>query len=482
MPFGGIAAVRQQQRNNFGGAGGDHPNPIPRIVPSNFNKSLSDDDPNADNVDQLKDKQKPAQLIGDARIVNRAFSRLRVAEACNAYLGIIGLGVSIIEREIRFEYGRGANEAIRILLLSVNFLTTILLLVSLFFSYKMRFNWMKARGFLTRHDDLINTGMYKMLIWECLICLISPLPFIYDDTFKETNNNYDVKIKHWYNDLFLGWSFIRIYLVLRCILANSFYMSTRAQRVCQMNGCYANYSFAIKCLMTSQPYVVLMTNLVMSMFYFGYLIRIFDQDLSTVSGQNFNNISNPVWLSIVTMTTVGYGDFYPKSNPSRIVGILCSFYGVYLVSLFVITLENLLRLDQSEERSYELISRLEDKEELKLEAVNVITSAFRHKKAKGENPDKKKMILGKLKTFRKYLMNFQQIAKSIRGNYGIDTPTDRVRREIEELRGSISELNTSLRSLSDHFGVEVIETKPTGAGIYNKGSTDDSETDKSKRS
>jgi hypothetical protein len=213
----------------------------------------------------------------------------------------------------------------------------------------------------------------------------------------------------------------------------------------------------------------------MSMFYFGYLIRIFDQDLSEISGQNFDNIANPVWLSIVTMTTVGYGDFFPKSNPSRIVGILCSFYGVYLVSLFVIALENQLYFDQSEERSYELISRLEDKETLKLEAVNVITSAYRHKKTKELNPDNKKIILGKLKVFRKYLMNFQTIAKSIRGNYGMDTPTDRVRREINDLRNSIGSLTISLKALGNHFGVEMIDTKAT-AGM--KGSTDDSDNKK----
>jgi hypothetical protein len=227
--------------------------------------------------------------------------------------------------------------------------------------------------------------------------------------------------------------------------------------------------------MKDQAYVVLLSNLMMSMFYFGYLIRIFDQDLSEISGQNFDNILNPVWLSIVTMTTVGYGDFYPKSNPSRIVGILCSFYGVYLVSLFVIALENLLYFDQSEERSYELISRLEDKETLKLEAVNVITSAYRHKKTKELNPDNKKIILGKLKVFRKYLMNFQTIAKSIRGNYGMDTPTDRVRREIDDLRNSIGSLTISLKALGDHFGVEMIDAKAT-AGM--KGSTDDSDNKK----
>lgn len=88
-----------------------------------------------------------------------------------------------------------------------------------------------------------------------------------------------------------------------------------------------------------------------------------------------------------------------------------------------------------------------------------------------------KIIMKKLKTFRKYLMNFQQIAKSIRGNYGMDSPTDRVRREIEDLRVSIESLTGSMRALGEHFGVELIETKVTG-GYPLRGSTDDSDTKK----
>ena len=42
------------------------------------------------------------------------------------------------------------------------------------------------------------------------------------------------------------------------------------------------------------------------------------------------------------MTTVGYGDFYPKSNIGRLVGIIIAFWGVLFVSLFVVTLTNLL--------------------------------------------------------------------------------------------------------------------------------------------
>lgn len=181
------------------------------------------------------------------------------------------------------------------------------------------FNWMKARGLLGKYDDLINTGMYKSLLAEMFICILSPLPFITNETYNEYNNNFKVTVAQYYNDLLLAASFGRVYLLIRCIVTNSFYMSTRAQRVCQMNGCYASKMFSIKCLMKDKAYLVLTTNLILSMLYFGYLIRIFDQVLSDASGKNFNTIANPVWQTIITMTTVGYGDFFSLSTESRII-------------------------------------------------------------------------------------------------------------------------------------------------------------------
>ena len=100
---------------------------------------------------------------------------------------------------------------------------------------------MKARGLLGKYDDLINTGMYKSLLAEMFICILSPLPFITNETYNEYNNNFKVTVAQYYNDLLLAASFGRVYLLIRCIVTNSFYMSTRAQRVCQMNGCYASY-------------------------------------------------------------------------------------------------------------------------------------------------------------------------------------------------------------------------------------------------
>jgi hypothetical protein len=77
------------------------------------------------------------------------------------------------------------------------------------------------------------------------------------------------------------------------------------------------------------------------------------------------------------MTTVGYGDIYPKTLMGRNVGILVCFWGVFIVSFFVVTLNNMLTFNANEEKSFNLLLRLYYKEVLKKEATLVLSSAFK---------------------------------------------------------------------------------------------------------
>jgi len=85
---------------------------------------------------------------------------------------------------------------------------------------------------------------------------------------------------------------------------------------------------------------------------------------------------------IVTLATVGYGDFVPKTTFGRIIGMIVCFWGTFIVSYFVVTVTNMLSFAPPEERSYTLLLRLHYKEELKEYAVNVLSSAFKHRNAK----------------------------------------------------------------------------------------------------
>jgi len=75
------------------------------------------------------------------------------------------------------------------------------------------------------------------------------------------------------------------------------------------------------------------------------MLRIFERPLSEASNQNFNYIWTSVWNVIVTMSTVGYGDVYPKSYGGRILGTFICIWGVLLISLMVVTISSSLEFD-----------------------------------------------------------------------------------------------------------------------------------------
>jgi len=65
-----------------------------------------------------------------------------------------------------------------------------------------------------------------------------------------------------------------------------------------------------------------------------------------------------MWNIIITLTTVGYGDYAPRSDGGRIIGIITAFWGIFFLSLFVVALTNTLTLEDSELRAFILLRRL----------------------------------------------------------------------------------------------------------------------------
>lgn len=45
-----------------------------------------------------------------------------------------------------------------------------------------------------------------------------------------------------------------------------------------------------------------------------------------------------MWLIIITMTTVGFGEGYPSTHLGRFIGVIACIIGMLLVSLMVVSL------------------------------------------------------------------------------------------------------------------------------------------------
>lgn len=146
----------------------------------------------------------------------------------------------------------------------------------------------------------------------------------------------------------------------------------KAQRCCAIFGVEANFLFGLKAMMIQDPIMVVLYSFMFSLIQLSISLQIFEREVD----ENFRNITLAMWNVIITLTTVGYGDYYPKTNFGRFIGIITAFWGVFFVSLFVVALTNTLDLEESEQRAFILLRRLFTRKILRDNACKMIQSRY----------------------------------------------------------------------------------------------------------
>lgn len=66
---------------------------------------------------------------------------------------------------------------------------------------------------------------------------------------------------------------------------------------------------------------------------------------------NFESYENTIWCTVITMTTIGYGEFFPRTLFGRILDIVIAIWGIFTVSLTVVVLNNTL----SSKKKYKIL-------------------------------------------------------------------------------------------------------------------------------
>lgn len=110
--------------------------------------------------------------------------------------------------------------------------------------------------------------------------------------------------------------------------------------------------------MKSEPYEFVSLAFFGSIFWFAFLLRIAEAPLQRLDIHNFHYYGNAVWCCLITMTTVGYGDFYPKTSLGRFVIVFVAIWGVFIVSILVVTLVNTLIPTELERKAMVTLERL----------------------------------------------------------------------------------------------------------------------------
>lgn len=89
-------------------------------------------------------------------------------------------------------------------------------------------------------------------------------------------------------------------------------------------------------MMKEMPLKFISMIFMFGIIFFGYALRIAEAPLVLVDKSiDLTDFFACCWTAMLTMTTVGYGDYYPRTTIGRIIMFFCCMYGMVVTSLMV---------------------------------------------------------------------------------------------------------------------------------------------------
>ena len=149
--------------------------------------------------------------------------------------------------------------------------------------------------------------------------------------------------------------------------------------------------YGLKAYFRDAPYTLISWCLLVTVPFFAYGIRICERPLASVLGYNLDNYITSIWWTVVTMTTIGYGDYYPYTLCGRIWTMVLFMWGALIVTLMIVALSESCELSISEEKSYNMKIKMSAFDQMKDEASKLVGNWWRLYKefeaySKLENP------------------------------------------------------------------------------------------------
>jgi hypothetical protein len=201
-------------------------------------------------------------------------------------------------------------------------------------------------GYGYMEDGLLDN--VDSIIVKVVLLLIMPYPFLGDIEIELQYSDSDFKeVPYQFK---LNYILIMLAIFRTCYFASSFlvrskYITPRANRICNLYGAKHGVIFCLRAIFKDSPFAFISTIFLLSVFIFAFLFRIAEYQIYKVS--SFTMYSDMAWMTIITMTSVGYGDYSPKTPLGRLMGALCVSWGVLIVSVMVVVMTNAFSMNRS---------------------------------------------------------------------------------------------------------------------------------------
>ena len=334
-------------------------------------------------------------------------------------------------------------------------------------------SYMKKTERLNQNENIFAHEGYIWTAITCLVLLVHPIYWLNGEkiqAFKESYYDTDDKFKFFVKDvnlyLYLIQFAVLFWVVFLIVLENTEYAATRSQRICRMFGFDNDTLFIIKCILSKNGGIFVFCTIIAIMFYFatlliiteiGYVLSLLPEDYDSyeeyedaiLEYKSLTTYYNTFWNTLVTITTIGYGDMYVRTTLSRVVIFLMALVGAIIMPVLVVTVSNLLALMRSEANSLDLYHKVQAKLQVKRKAAYLVTYLMKLRLAKKNGDSDKVSYYGNQvsihrKEFSKELANYK--------NQFFVT-------EIGDLMSRIDKTEQKYHILRNHFMPFVLQTQ-----------------------
>ena len=177
------------------------------------------------------------------------------------------------------------------------------------------------------------------------------------------------------SSLFNAFLSFRVFLLFKLINIYSLYRTPKFEKILLKNSVSPDFLFNLKAYQKKYPLFSLIFIFILTIYAFGLFVRYFEMYLwegVIVSRQLWNYRWNAFWCLFISMTTVAFGDFYPKTHIGRTLIIIATIIGIYFISMTMKFITQKSILTNMEQKAYKLITRLRHRAQLKDVNANII--------------------------------------------------------------------------------------------------------------